>query len=143
MAQTLAASPEAIYNALEADATFMAQVGTYTFQSGSTAPSISIVTPGADLPEVASQEGLEVVIHDIANVDTKLYLTSNPDLMLDWPVFLIVWEGADGSTAMAAVSRLIEMFPLATTVQTVASGNVMGVSFQLQAKIPSSCPILV
>lgn len=142
MAQTFASTPEAIYTALEGDSTFMAQVGTYTFKDGSTAPSMSIVTPGADLPEVASQQGLEVVIQDVADVDTRLYLTNNPDILVTWKVFLIIWEGADGSTAMAAVSRLIELFPLATTIQTVSSGSVLGVDFQLQARIPSDSPIL-
>lgn len=142
MAQTFASTPQAIYDALVADTSFMAQVGTYTFQSGDTAPSISIVTPGADLPEVASQEGLEVVIQDVADVDTRLYLTNNPDILVTWKVFLIIWSGADGSTAMAAVTRLIELFPLATTIQTVSSGSVLGVDFQLQARIPSDSPIL-
>lgn len=143
MPQTVASTPQLIYDTLVGDATFMAEVGDYVFDSGDTAPSISIVTPGADLPPVKSQTGIEVVIHDIADMDSRLYLTNNPDLLFTWKVFVIVWEPANGTNATALLSRLLEIFPLATSIQTVTSGSTLGVDFQTQVRIPSDCPILV
>ena len=142
MAQSFAETPEIIYSTLTGDATFMAQVGECVFESGQTLPSIQILSPGEDIPSVKSQSGLEVIIQDIGDVNTRKYLTSDPDLLITWKVFLIVWEGSNGSTAMAAVKRLIELFPLATTIQTVANDSVLGSTFQLQARIPRDCPIM-
>lgn len=143
MAQNLASSPEIIYNTLLNDATFMAEVGTYTFKSGTSLPSISVVTPGSDLPAVSKQTGVEVVIHDIGDMATKKYLTSNPDVTYIWKVFLIVWEPATGSDVVAAVTRIGEIFPLASSLDVFATGTNLGVAFQTQVRIPSDCPILV
>jgi hypothetical protein len=143
MAQSLASSPEVIYNTLVADTAFMAEVGTYTFKSGGTAPSISIVTPGGDLPAVSKQEGVEVVIHDIGDMATKKYLTSAPDVTFVWKVFLIVWEPATGADVRAAASRIGALFPLASSLDTFATGSNLGVAFQTQVRIPSDCPILL
>lgn len=143
MAQNLASSPEIIYNTLLNDSTFMAEVGTYTFKSGTSLPSISVVTPGSDLPAVSKQTGVEVVIHDIGDMATKKYLTSNPDITYIWKVFLIVWEPATGSDVVAAVTRIGEIFPLASSLDVFATGTNLGVAFQTQVRIPSDCPILV
>lgn len=142
MTQAQASSPQVIYDTLVGDTTFMAQVGQYTFDSGATAPSISIVTPGADLPPVKSQVGMEVVIHDIADLEHRLYLTDPAQPRYNWRVFLIVWTPANGSTVTAAQSRILQLFPMASSVQTVSSGSVLGVDFQTQVTIPSDCPIL-
>ena len=142
MAQVHAATPQVIYDTLVADATFMAEVGDYVFDSGDTAPSISIVTPGADLPPVKSQSGVEVIIHDVADMDSRLYITNNPDILFTWKVFVIVWEPANGGNATAMLARIQQLFPLATSIQTVASGSTLGVDFQCQVRIPSDCPIL-
>lgn len=141
MAQTKASSPQIIYDTLVGDTAFMSEVGEYTFDSGATAPSISIVTPGADLPPVKSQVGMEVVIHDIADLERRVYLTDSSDPRYNWKVFLIVWSPANGATVTAAQSRILELFPLATSIQTVASGSVLGVDFQTQVTIPSDCPV--
>lgn len=143
MAQNLASSPEIIYNTLLNDSTFMAEVGTYTFKSGTSLPSISIVTPGSDLPAVSKQTGVEVVIHDIGDMNTRKYLTSNPDIVYIWKVFLIVWEPATGADVQAAVTRIGEIFPLASSLDVFATGTNLGVAFQTQVRIPSDCPILV
>lgn len=143
MAQNLASSPEIIYNTLLNDSTFMAEVGTYTFKSGTSLPSISVVTPGSDLPAVSKQTGVEVVIHDIGDMNTRKYLTSNPDIVYIWKVFLIVWEPATGADVQAAVTRIGEIFPLASSLDVFATGTNLGVAFQTQVRIPSDCPILV
>ena len=142
MAQSVASSPLIIYNTLVADASFMAQVGQYTFNSGSTTPSISIQTPGKDLPSVAKQEGLEVIIHDIADLENRLYLTDPADPLYTWRVFLIVWEPATGNNVTAAAARILAKFPTATSIETVSVASTLGVAFQTQVRIPSDCPIL-
>jgi hypothetical protein len=142
MAQTLASSPEIIYNTLVADAAFMAQVGQYTFASGSTSPSIIITTPGKDLPSVTSQTGLEVIIHDVADLENRLYLTDPADALYTWRVFLVVWEPATGANVTTAASRILAKFPKATSIETVSVASTLGVAFQTQVRIPSDCPIL-
>lgn len=142
MAQSTASSPKVIYDTLVADTAFMAQVGTYTFKDGTTAPSISIVTPGADLPAVSKQTGLEVVIHDIGDMSTRKYISDNPDITFVWKVFLIVWEPANGTNTTAALSRIATKFPLASSIDTFATGSNLGVAFQTQVRIPSDSPIL-
>lgn len=142
MPQTLASTPQIIFNTLTADTTFMSYVGQYTFASGSTTSSISIVTPGKDLPAVAKQEGLEVIIHDIADLNSKLYITDLADPIYTWKIFLIVWEPATGTTVTNAASRILAKFPKATSIDTVSVASTLGVAFQTQIRIPSDCPIL-
>lgn len=141
MAQIVASSPDVIYDTLVSDATFMAEVGEYTFLSGTTSPSISIVSPGANLPSLQAQTGLEVIIHDVADVKPRLYLTSAPDLSIQWKVFLIAWSPSNGTNTMAAVRRIIELFPLADSVDTVNGTSILGVDFQTMVRIPSESPI--
>lgn len=142
MPQTLASTPQIIYNTLTNDATFMSYVGQYTFASGSTASSISIATPGKDLPAVTKQEGLEVIIHDIADLSSKLYLTDPSDPIYTWKIFLIIWEPATGGTVTSAAARILAKFPKATSIDTVSVASTLGVAFQTQIRIPSDCPIL-
>jgi hypothetical protein len=142
MAQTKASSPTIIYDTLVADTAFMAQVGQYTFASGSTSPSIIIATPGKDLPAVQSQTGLEVIIHDIADLENRLYLTDPSDPIYTWKVFLIVWEPATGANVTAASARILAKFPTASSIETVSVASTLGVAFQTQIRIPSDCPIL-
>lgn len=142
MAQTKASSPQVIHDTLVADTTFMSYVGQYTFASGSTSPSISIVTPGKDLPAVSKQEGLEVIIHDIADLNSQLYITDAADPLYTWKIFLIVWEPATGNTVTSAATRILAKFPLATSIDTVSVASTLGVAFQTQIRIPSDCPIL-
>jgi hypothetical protein len=142
MPQTLAATPQAIYDVLVADATFMAEVGEYTFASGDTAPSISIVTPGADLPPVRSQSGLEVVIHDAGDMDSMLFLSGPSEAIFTWKIFLIVWTPANGSTSTTAIQRIVQLFPQAKSIETVSVNSTLGVDFQTKVLIPSNCPIL-
>lgn len=142
MAQNNVSSPTIIYDTLVADATFMSYVGTYTFTDGSTAPSLSIVTPGRSVPNVASQTGLEVVIHDIADLRSQSYISSAPDALYTWKVFLVVWEPETGEQVINATTRLLDFFPLATSVETVSTGVLLGSSMQTQVLIPSESPIL-
>lgn len=142
MSQTFASTPKIIYDTLVADTTFMSQVGQYTFQTGATASSISIVTPGADLPPVKSQSGLEVVIHDAGDMDTLQFISDPSQAVFTWKVFLIVWTPANGTNTTAALQRLVQIFPTATSVETVAVNSTLGVDFQTKVLIPSDCPIL-
>lgn len=142
MAQTVASSPLIIYNTLVADTAFMSQVGQYTFASGSTTPSIIIATPGKDLPAVKSQTGLEVIIHDVADLNSQLYLTDAADPIYTWRVFLVVWEPATGANVTSAKARILAKFPMAESIDTVSVASTLGVAFQTQVRIPSSCPIL-
>jgi len=142
VAQFIASTPELIYEALTGSPEFMAEVGTYTFANRSTAPSISIVSPGADLPAVSKQVGLEVVIQDIAEMDKRLYLTNSPDLLFTWKVFLISWSPSTGANITNALRLMGGMFPLSTAVQVVNIGNTLGVESQTQVRIPSDCPIV-
>lgn len=144
MTQIIADSPLAIYNALTGDSAFMSYVGEYTFKSGgATVDSISIMSPGSDLPNLRSQSGLEVIIHDVGDIRANSYVTDNPNPVVTWRVFLIAWEGTTGETMTNAAKRMLQMFGNAFTIQTVATPDGLGALVQTMVLIPSDAPILV
>ena len=143
MAQQHAESPEVIYGALVADQTFMDLVGTTTFASGNTTlDAISIVTPGADLPTPTSTTGMEVVIHDIADLGRREYITSDVDITTAWKVFLLAWPGADGGTLNAAGRRMMQLFSKATTIETNPTPSGLGAIVQLLVLVPSDSVVV-
>ncbi|WGL30502.1 hypothetical protein SCRES2_gp81 [Synechococcus phage S-CRES2] len=143
MAQVFPTSPTVIYDTLTADAEFMAFVGEYTFKAGQSTPAISIVTPGRDLPQVKSVTGVEVVIHDTANLTRKNYLTSEADIDATWTLFLMCWEGATGYEMTQATMRVLKMFGGARSYETVGVADGIGAAVQTAVDIPSDMPILV
>lgn len=144
MTQNKATSPLAIYNALTGDTQFMSYVGTYTFKSNNEAiDSISIMSPSENLPNLKSQTGLEVIIHDVGEVRSNMYVTENPDPVVSWRVFLIAWEGATGEVMTNATRRIMQMFGNAFNLQSVATPNGIGALVQTMILIPSDAPILV
>ena len=88
MAQQFPTSAQVIYDTLAADSTFMSFLGSYEFRAGQSVPAISIVTPGRDLPAVKKVTGVEVIIHDAADVRRLDYVTTSSDVIVDWKVFL-------------------------------------------------------
>lgn len=144
MAQTFASSPQVIFNTLTADAEFSSYVGTYTFQQGNTQiDSITISTPGADLPRLKSQTGLEVIIHDSGDASRMDYLTDVSEAIIVWKVFLIVWPPATGETMSNAARRMVEMFSKAVAIETVATSDGLGALVQTMVTIPSNSVILI
>jgi hypothetical protein len=143
VAQSRANSPEAIYAALTGDTAFMALVGDRTFSGNTTSTkAISIVTPGAPLPALKSQVGLEVVIHDSGTITRKDYLTNSPDTMVMWQVFLIAWPPASGATMTDAARRAMEIFGGATAIQTVPTPEGLNSLVQTLINIPEGSAIL-
>lgn len=143
MAQNFANSPEAIFNALTADATFSSYIGTYVFAEGNTqVDSISILTPGQNLPHLKSQSGLEVVIHDAGDITRNDWLTDTSEAVIAWKIFLIVWPPASGSTMSLAAKRMIEMFSKATAIETLSTSQGLGSLVQTMILIPSDSAIL-
>lgn len=143
MAQSFASSPEAVFNALTADTTFSSYIGTYTFVEGNTqVDSISILTPGQDLPQLKSQSGLEVVIHDAGDITRNDWLTDTSEAVISWKVFLITWPPATGTTMSLAAKRMIEMFSKATAVETLSTSQGLGSLVQTMVVIPSDSVIL-
>ena len=138
MTQQHASSPEVIYNVLTTDSDFMDLVGSRVFKVGNTTlDAISIVTPGADLPQVKSTTGLEVVIHDVSDLGRRNYITNNVDITTTWRVFLLAWQGATGSTLNDAARRIMELFSKATTIETSPTADGLGSIAQLLVLIPS------
>jgi len=132
-----------IYGTLTADATFMALVGTTTFAAGGTTlDAISIVTPGADLPNVSGNSGLEVVIHDVSDLGRREYITDQVDITTTWKVFLLAWPGANGATLNSAARRIMERFSKATTIETNPTPSGLGAVAQLLVLIPSDSVII-
>ena len=143
MTQQFPTNPQVIYDTLVADATFMGYVGQYTFTAGQVTPAISIVTPGADLPSVQKTEGIEVVIHDTADLTRKEYLTSSADIEATWTVFLICWDGATGTEMTLAAMRVLDIFAGSLSFETVSVADGIGAMVQTAIQIPSDMPILV
>lgn len=143
MAQDKASSPEAIYDALVADDTFMSFVGQRIFEAGSTVlDAISIVTPGAELPKTKKITGLEVVIHDVSNLGRRNYITGDLDITTTWKVYLLAWPPANGATMNDAARRIMERFSKATTIETVPTPDGLGSTIQLLVLIPSDSVIV-
>lgn len=144
MAQNFATSPQVIYDTLTGDTEFMGYVGEYIFKTGSTAiDSIGIMSPGSDLPNLKSQTGLEVIIHDAADVARRDYVTDDSDPIISWKVFLVAWEGADGLTMTNAVSRMMKIFLGSSSIQTVAVSDGLGALVQTMVTIPSDSLITI
>jgi len=142
VAQTFPTSAQVIYDTLVADTDFMAFVGSYKFRAGQTVPAVSIVTPGQDLPSIEKVSGIEVVIHDAANVRRRDYLTSSSDIIIDWSVFFICWEPATGLELTAAVARAMERFSGSVSFETVAVADGLGAQVQTKLVIRGDMPIL-
>lgn len=141
MAQTFPDSPEVIYNTLVADAAFMANIGTYTFAGGDTDNSISIQTPGRDMPGLKKVEGVECVIHDVSDV-RRMDFYNSTNVEQTWKMFLICWEPALGSEMNSAAVRALEIFGGANSFETVATSDGIGAMVQTMVTIPSDRPIL-
>ena len=142
MIQTFPTTPEIIYNAIVSDGTITSNVGEYTFKAGATAPAISILTPGQDLPSLKATKGVEIVIHDIADMRRRdQYDSSN--IETTWKVFVICWEPATGTQMNAVITRMMQIFLGATSIETVAVADGLGAMVQTMVMIPSDKPMLV
>lgn len=131
-------TPEIIYDTLVADTTFMALVGTTVFKNANTElDSISILTPGASLPAIKSQSGLEVIIHDVNELTRRDYITGEYDVVTTWKVFLLAWPSANGATLNSAARRIMELFRGASTIETNPVPSSLGAIAQLLTLIPS------
>lgn len=138
MAQQHVDTPEIIYNTLTNDTAFMALVGKRIFKSANTElGAISILTPGAPLPAIKTQSGLEVVIHDISALERRDYITDSHDVITTWKVFLLAWPGANGATMNSAARRIMELFSKASTLETNPAPSGLGAIAQLLVLIPS------
>ena len=144
MAQNFPESPTIIYDTIIADATAMSLIGTYEFKGspGTTFPAVFIITPGKDLPSLKEVKGVEVVIHDIADIRRRDYLTNFSDILTTWKVFIMCWDDANGSDVNALISRLMLIFSGSTSIETFAVEDGLGANFQLLLQIPSDMPIL-
>ena len=142
MAQSFPTTPKVIYDTLVADAEFMSHLGQYQFKAGQTAPAISVVTPGRELPSVKTVTGVEVIIHDVADLKRKNYLTDDADIDANWTIFLICWEPATGDDMTQATMRVLKRFSGARSYETVAVADGIGAMVQTAVEIPSDKPIL-
>lgn len=140
--QSFPTTPKVIYDTLVADAEFMSHLGQYRFKAGQTAPAISIVTPGRELPSVNTVTGIEVIIHDVANLERKNYLTGDADIDATWTMFLICWEPATGDDMTQATMQALKRFSGSKSYETVAVADGIGAMVQTAVEIPSDMPIL-
>ena len=140
--QQFPTSAQVIYETLTTDTDFSLLIGEYSFRAGQTAPAVSIVTPGQDLPAVKKISGIEVVIHDAADVKRRDYLTSESDIYIDWKVFFICWEPATGLELTAAVARAMQRFAGSTSFETVAVADGVGAQVQTMLIVKGDMPIL-
>ncbi len=144
MAQQKADSPEVIYDTLVGDTEFAALVGSYKFVGQATAvDSISVLSPSEKLPQLSSQAGLEVIIHDVGEVKRFDYLTNSSEAVINWKVYLIAWPDANGATVTAATKRIIEIFSNAIGIEVIATPNEIGALVQNVVLIPSNAAIMI
>jgi hypothetical protein len=146
--QQLVTSPEVIYDTLTGDATFMNYVGSYIFADGATVlDSISVLSPGQDLPQLKSITGMEVVIHDIGQINRIDYISDASSSLVTWRIYLIAWPPANGATLTAAMRRIIERFSGARSIvipidQIDVVGQQLGAVTQILITIPESSIVI-
>jgi hypothetical protein len=138
MAQQHVDTPEIIYDTLTSDSVFIDLVGTRTFKAGSTQlDAISILTPGESLPAIKSQQGLEVIIHDVTELGRQDFISDPHNIKTIWKVFLLAWPDANGETLRSAATRIMELFTGSTTIETNPVPSGLGAIAQLLVLIPS------
>ena len=142
MAQQFPTSAELIYETLSNDTEFVSLIGEYTFRAGQNVPALSVVTPGEDLPAVKEVSGVEVIIHDAADIRRRDYLSQSSDLLIDWKVFFMCWNPAKGVDLTAAVARAMERFAGSVSTETVAVAEGIGAQVQTMLLIKGDMPIL-
>ena len=142
MAQDLVESPEVIYNTLVADPVIAPLVGTYHFIDNSTQDALSIMSPGQELPRLKKVTGLEIIIHDAAQVSGHPYLTNAADIISVWRVYLIAWPGSDGSVLNDVVKQIVKRFGNVWTIEVSARGAPLGALTQSLIMIRSTSAVL-
>lgn len=142
MAQYLAESPEIIYNTLIADPVISPLIGTYHFIDGTTEDSIGVMSPGQELPRLKEVTGLEIIIHDAAQVTSHPYLTNQADVISIWRIYLIAWPGSDGSKLNDVVTQIVKRFGNVWTIEVSARGAPLGALTQSLIMIRSTSAIL-
>lgn len=144
MAQSKADSPGAIYEALTGDSVFSSLIGEYKFiNNASPIDAISILSPNERLPQLSSQSGLEVVIHDSGQVTRKDYLTDASEPLVTWRVYLIAWPPANGTTLTEAAARMIQIFSNSTAIEVMSTPNEIGALVQNLVLIPENAAIMI
>ena len=139
--QTFPETSTVIYETISADVNMMALIGTYSFKAGQTTPALSIVTPGTNLPSLRSAEGVEVVVHDIADI-TRKDMYGSSILRKEWKVFVMCWEPSTGAEVTELVELMMQKFSGATSMETVAVADGIGAAVQTKVIIPSDMPIV-
>lgn len=143
MAQQFPKTAQAIYDAIAADVTIMEKLGTYTFRGANdSVPSISIVSPGEDLPALRNVEGVEIVCHDVGDTMPITYVTDAPDIRTDFSVFVIAWAPKKGGDVQEVVNLIIQKFGGSRSYETVAVADGLGALVQTKIVIRSDMPIL-
>ena len=142
MAQQLVDSPLVIYNTLSNDAILEPLIGVYKFADSTTQPSISILSPGAELPNLKSVTGLEIIIHDIGIITGYPYLTGYADPILIWKIYLIAWPGSTGDDINEAVKRITARFGNVWTIEVSARGGALGALAQSMIMIRSTSVVI-
>lgn len=132
-----------IYNTLTGDSTFMSHVGNYKFKGGSVNDALSIITPGKQLPDLDSVNGLEVVIHDIGTTTRRDYLTSPTDVLITYQVYLLLWNPADGETLTNASARILQAFSGTNVLQIVPINENKNILAQNLIEIPNNAVIMI
>ena len=143
MTQNRVTGPEDIYNALSGDGTFMSYIGQYKFLNDATPKNaISILTPGENLPNIESISGVEAVIHDTGDISRRDYLTSSTDTLVEYRMFLLLWDPGTGTDLVNAAPRAMQMFTGSTAVETVATPKELNALVQTLVRIPGGAVIV-
>ena len=135
MAQQFPTSAQAIYDAIVADAGLFPLIGTYEFEgTPGVLPSISIVSPGQDLPATKKVEGLEVICHDVGFSSPMNYLSKEaPYIVTDFPVYVMGWEPSTGQHLQDFIDLMMQKFQGSYTEFVTTTPD--GLTAYTQAKI--------
>ena len=93
------------------------------------------------MPAVRNVDGVECIIQDAGDSTTQDYLTSTPDIVTTWSLFLVAWEPSKGSDIQIATDHLLKRFVGSRAMQTVAASDGLGALVQNKMFIMSNMPI--
>ena len=143
MTQNYPTSAKVIFDVLSSDTSITDKLGQYDFRAGQSAPAISIVSPGQDLPATRKVSGLEVVVQDVGEIRYMNYMSKDPSYAkVTWQVFVIAWSPSNGAELQELSLSICSKFLNSEAIQVIATPDGAGALVQNKILIYSHMPIV-
>ena len=128
---------EQILAALQGDAAFMAQVGTYNFTDGFTAPAITVLGANEHVDGLSDVEGVEVVISRVPATTSRPLYSGCIQPEKSWQIYLVAYD--TGPQVVMAADLLLARYP-GSSYSSLGAGTLPEIAGteQIVVKIPAN-----